>query len=416
MKTIVVTIAVLALLSLSMPIAATQTLQLQKPAINDQVPKVLSSQQAVAMPAVRDNIERETVQVSRALRTDQKLNPVPLPHRAHSRQFQISVTAGQLQGGVKLNTTAPGAVVRISPVEGARVLTPADIRITPPEQETMGVRQASRALAETRALHAAGMEVAPGAMAFELSPQLGKGQFKLSAADARGQYQLHVMDPNSTLVLDMQAGKETVLSGQSVLMFVELSEGGQIVDTGDIEGRVRAPDGSEHPLQFKRQPDGRYVARFEPDASHTRGPTLWQAHATVTSRLAGQTVRRDVRTAFAVSAATARFTGAVEVRRENQGLDVELGIKAQRASRYGVSGVLYGTAADGSMQPVALAQTAAWRQAGASSVTLGFSGESLKDAGLRGPWELRDLRLTDQGSMQMIERRSQALVIPRQKD
>ena len=67
------------------------------------------------------------------------------------------------------------------------------------------------------------------------------------------------------------------------------------------------------------------------------------------------------------------------------------------ASRYQVSGVVYGSAADGSLQPLAMARSAAWLEPGRASVRLQVDDASLRASGLVRPSELRDLRLTNPG-------------------
>ena len=61
------------------------------------------------------------------------------------------------------------------------------------------------------------------------------------------------------------------------------------------------------------------------------------------------------------------------------------------------------------MVPVGIAYSANWLQAGSQALTLNWPESVLGE--FSAPYELRDLRLTDQGSVAILERRSQALLI-----
>ncbi|HOV58915.1 MAG TPA: DUF4785 family protein, partial [Rhodanobacteraceae bacterium] len=113
----------------------------------------------------------------------------------------------------------------------------------------------------------------------------------------------------------------------------------------------------------------------------------------------------DAKTAFAVAQPTARFDGALQ-REDGAALALRIGVEVAAASRYQVSGVVYGSAADGSLQPLAMAQSAAWLEPGQASVRLQVDDASLRAGGLAAPFELRDLRLTNQADLSLIERRA----------
>src|SRR5699024_3716479 len=141
-----------------------------------------------------------------------------------------------------------------------------------------------------------------------------------------------------------------------------LTDNGTPRGTRSVNGMVSAPDGETWPLTFKPTTNG-LVATFTPDASHSRGPELWQARAFVSSGKGQQAILRDARTAFAVSAPTARLNGTLHVE-QNDGLHFEVGLKVRDASRYALTGVLYGTNAAGELRPAAMAQSAVWAEPG----------------------------------------------------
>ncbi|NJL29969.1 MAG: DUF4785 domain-containing protein, partial [Thermoanaerobaculia bacterium] len=77
-----------------------------------------------------------------------------------------------------------------------------------------------------------------------------------------------------------------------------------------------------------------------------------------------------------------------------------------------VSGLLYGTDAEGQLRPMAEAQSAAWLEPGSAKLDLVIDRSAVTGATLKAPFELRGLRLVDQSRMGVLHQQAQALVIP----
>src|SRR5690606_27708550 len=101
--------------------------------------------------------------------------------------------AGDLARGIDLHTTAPGAVVRVSPADG-RPLSPQAIRLQR-DGRAIPDAQAFAARHDTAALRAAGLEVPDGSAVVRLAPGLGKGAFRLQVDGSRGRSLVHVFEP-----------------------------------------------------------------------------------------------------------------------------------------------------------------------------------------------------------------------------
>jgi hypothetical protein len=372
------------------------------PGAHDQVPAALAHVQASGA----STLDRTPVRVAHALDAAQTLETAK-PYLAQSREFWSEVGESELRSGVKINTTAPGALIRLSPQGGAAAaLDPAGVLIRG-NGASLRADDASAAVADANALRSAGMDVTAGTLAMRLSPALGQGELEIAATHAQGRYVVHVFDANSAVVLAFGADRDTVLVG-SPITFRAISEGRNLQHAS---GLVTAPDGYSANLKFMRNADGSFSARFTPNAAHAVGPQLWEAHV-FTSTVDGKlSVLRDAKTAFAVSAPTARFAGAANARADTAGVHATFGIEAGAASRFQISGVLYGTAAGGALQPIALAQSAAWLVAGSGTIDLNFDADLVAASGLHPPFEVRDLRLVDQATMSLIEHRERALGI-----
>ncbi|WP_250901857.1 MULTISPECIES: DUF4785 domain-containing protein [unclassified Dyella] len=407
----------LALLAGALPLSAFAATQNLLPAqAGDLVPTLVharmaspaaavSSRLAPAAPQVHE--ERQPIQVSWALNATESLQATPQAVRRESREYWREVSDTELQRGVDLSTTAPGAIIRVSPGQGGTRLQPADLRLQVGGKRFDG-NAATRHVADTAQLQAAGMEATDASMALQLRTELGAGRTTLQAPKAHGRYVVYVYEPQSPLVVEAQANRPELLLGGNLQVALNLRDGTQQRALGAATGVLRSPDGETTPLSFQRQADGSFVATASP-AKQAAIPGLWEVQSTVTGTDAnGREVRRNVNTAIAVAVPDARFIGNAEPQRASDGgVDIALGVDVRSGSRYAVSGVLYARGANGQQVPVAYAQSAAWLEAGSGELRLHFDPASLH--GVAPPYELRDLRLQDQPAMGLVERRASAL-------
>ena len=365
----------------------------------------LSSRLAPSASQVHE--ERQPIQVSWALNPSDPLDAVPQPPRRESREYWREVSDTELRHGVDLATTAPGAIIRLSPGKGSARIQAADLRLRIGGRQFDGIAATHR-VADAGQLRAAGMDVTDASMALQLRPDLGAGRTTLQASKASGRYVVHVYEPQSTLVAEAQADRPELLLGGSLQVFVNLRDGERTQGPDGVSGVLRSPDGETTPLSFRRGADGSFVALASP-AKQASMPGLWEVQSTVRGTDAsGREVQREVTTTFSVAVPDARFLGTAEPRRATDGgIDVVLGVDVQSNSRYAVSGVLYGRNADGAVLPAAYAQSAAWLETGQGELQLRFDPDSLR--GFAPPYEVRDLRLQDQPSLGLVERRGTAL-------
>ena len=136
------------------------------PGAHDQVPaKLQAPAQAKALAATLD---RKPVSVSHALDSTATLDSTSKPYVAQSREFWTDVSESELRAGVRITTTAPGALIRLSPQGGASAaLDPAGVLLR------IDGRAANAAalgtVADAKALRSAGMAVTDGTVALRLA-------------------------------------------------------------------------------------------------------------------------------------------------------------------------------------------------------------------------------------------------------
>ena len=124
----------------------------------------------------------------------------------------------------------------------------------------------------------------------------------------------------------------------------------------------------------------------------------------------GLTVRRDLKLPVSIVPPLAKFSGQT-VATLDDGLTLEVGVETAVPGRFQLNGQVFGTAADGSLKPLAMAQSAAVIEGRAGSIQLQVDADMLKASGLRAPFEVRNLELLDQGRMFVLQRQQRALLL-----
>lgn len=373
----------------------------------DQVPAQLRIPAPGKLDASR--LERAPIAASWALDADAPLDARPQPFVRESREYWVDASAAELKAGLALPLSSNGALIRLSPVHGSAGTIDASRLVVRARGGTYDAATALRNVAADADLRTAGMDVPQGSVVLRLSDAVGAGRVELVAPDADGDYLVHVYEPDSTVVLTLGADRDNVGTGQPMTVRAALAGPAALARVG---GLLTAPDGYSQPVEFARAADGSWNARVEPDLAHAGDPGLWELHAFAIGS-GKNAIQRDAKTAFAVTVPVARFDGRL-VRSDGSGLrkaglGLSVGIEAAVASRYQVSAVLYGSGSDGGLRPAAIAQSAAWLEAGRGAIELRFDAASLGKSGLVPPYELRDLRLVNQADMSVVERRERAV-------
>lgn len=389
--------------ALAVPATAGElTVELMTPAPGDLVPV----EAVEAVPVVKAApVPREAVSVSRALAADTKLQ-APESFLARSRDYWVDVTGAELGAGIPLYNLNGGALVRLNPFPGAAeatAVTPSQIEIL--DAAGKAVNGAVELMVTEDQLAEAGAAFPAGTTAFRLSAKTeGPLRLRASGLAADAQYVLHVFDAASDVDLSLRTLRPSYLHGQTLQVEAVLAQGAM----QKIEGFVTSPAGRAWPLRLRRGADRTFVGSLTIDALEAPAPGLWEVHVQATGRLNGRTVLRSARTAFAAAVPTATLQGA-RIGRAKEGLAVGVALNVVTAGRFEVSGVLYGTNEEGVLVPAGLAQSAVWLEPGNGRIELTYGNEALNGVGA--PYEVRDLRLADQGRMAVLHRQARGLSI-----
>ncbi|MEM8933682.1 MAG: hypothetical protein AAGE94_21005, partial [Acidobacteriota bacterium] len=238
------------------------------------------------------------------------------------------------------------------------------------------------------------------------------GAIRLAAPDVdAGRFPINVFDKESDAVLALAADRLDYHHGDALTIEARFADAAGAFAADVVEGYVVSPAGSAWPVTFvlSDSGSGTYAASLSIDAREW-GQGLWEAHVVARADRGGQHVIRNASTAFGAHLATAGLTGMVEVDRGRAGLRLGFDIEVGTAGRYEVRGVLFGTDRNGELRPMAAGHAADWLEVD-GTLTLEFDAALFRGKGLGAPFELRDLRLLDQGRMGVLHRQARGLVL-----
>lgn len=394
--------------------AGAQTMDMLSPEPGDLRPEsLITAERAAAADSL--NRATETIRFAQPVGADPAAAGAEglKPYVAESRQYWTDADPADLESGVELPLSAPGALVRITPLETAGK-TPLDMRqfeLTL-DGRPLEPRHDLELITTGGQLRAAALNVPPGSIAFRLRASAGAGLLTVRSTaglSGRGKHPLviHVFEQDSPVVARVSLPRQDYLAGESLHFGLDLTDGDRVFEADSIQAVVTDPS-ARSTWALSTTENGRTLEGELPatEAGHPAG--LWEAQIYLTGTIDGMQVRRDIPVAFAVTLPTARLNGQAAPIGDD-GLTIGLGVEVAQAGRYQVSGTLYGSDGTGQSVPVARAETAAWLDPGNGELGLDFADTLLE--GFSGPWTLRDLRLADQGRLGLLEYRRQAVTV-----
>ncbi len=397
-------IQVVSLLSLlSFHAIAADTISL-KSSMGDQIVSTLQYGKSIPQSG---NLNRHSVSLNSALPAGEIITFSEEGAQQSSRQYYFQVGDAELKNGVEFSTTSLNAVIRISPVavKGVAPLSKTLLRVFKGNQEYSDTRGLN-SLVSSDSLNRNGARFVEGTVAFKMDPSLGFGNFKLQSSDAKGSYILYVYEPNSEWVLNAKTGRSNYLAGDVLSLETQMNRGADAQVFTKLSGFVTSPAGDSIDLSFTSR-KGLSNGKLTLPILNTMPRGLWEAHLFTASEVDGVTVYRDLRTAFAVSFATAKLSGDVQL---NPAGNLLMGLDIASEGRYQLSGVLYGTDMRGKLGVVARLDSANWFAAGAASMELKLG--LYDNRAFNHPYEVRYLQLKDQSRLGVLETRQRALSIP----
>lgn len=362
----------------------------------------LISSRLVNIPVPAGEFERKAVSFAYALNPQDEVR-ASTPFIAESREFWMQVDGGELSKGLMLDTTAPGALVRISPAGSAASIVPGELKLLR-NGKTIDGKKAFSQLANTDQLQKAGMDVTRGTAVVKIADEQGKGRFQLMLPKATGRYLVHVFEPNSDITLQTKADRQNYIAGDPLVVNAMLGRNEKAFAGTEVSGLLVSPSGKTYDIAFKNE-KGTLRATSKLPNEVSQQPGLWEVQVLAGASDGGLQIQRDARTVISIAQPTAKLIG--EFRFNPTALGFSMPIQVGSQGRYELSGTLFATGRDGISRPVAQAATANWFKQGKGNLNLDFNRANLP-AGYGAPFELKFVELKDQTRMAQLESREMA--------
>jgi hypothetical protein len=354
-----------------------------------------------------------------AVADDREIAIRPRPIAPTSRGFVRRIDGAELSAGVDLVTTAPGAVVQVRPLANgdARALpaiAPDALVIVDAAGLEHPASEAFVAMDDGTALRDAGAAFGPGVAVGVLARGLGAGDLGLRASGLAedATLLLSVHEPRSDVELQVSADADTYLHGDTATIRATLLRADEAIAFDEAQARVRKPDGAVVELPMRRVDDGDafeatlHLEDLVPAHGRTWMIEVDAAHIDPD----GHVLRRSARTAFAVAVPTARIPDAPTLELDGGDLVAHVPIEIAAPGRYAASATIWATAPGGATRPLATAQSAAALVPGDDTLVLRFPA-ALVTTTPGTTYELRDLRLLDQGRLAVLHRQARAAIV-----
>lgn len=342
-----------------------------------------------------DKLSHDTLHTNWSLPGTPFLDTADKDHKSYS--YNQMVTAEQLHQGIKLSTRAPGAVVRITPLEKKAI---PELELATPQNQLLSLKDASALYAQDEALGESLLTTEHQAM-MQIKPELGFGTFtlkskKTSANDANS-YLLHVFDKYSLLYLQVEPHSLHYQYGDQFTATISLKDNDNDYALNEVNAALISADDQIVPLKLTR------IKRNQFEASTTLLSELnthgdnWYIEAEVLSEQDDGIVRRTARTAFSYSIPSASLLSIKKI--SSNPLTFAATIEVATASRYALQSVLFHKKSAGEPIPVETSQNAQWLAPGKQTIKFSFdNSKRLADDTL----SVGYLHLTDYGQLKTV--------------
>lgn len=351
-----------------------------------------------------------------------------LEQASQSDEYWLNVTGAELNAGVQLNLSQAGSLVRIAPrgdvstgaLMHADAVAPERVQIQRIGQTPQGKNASSpqateslvKSLVSAEALASAGL--ADDSSALQMSEKATAGEYRLQVSQplvAKANYLVNVKEKGSPYQLSIKAPSAIAADAQTVGVKLALS---QSDNQFAPQAKLKQADGTEQALAMVKQGDEwqALVPADLPLASSNAG--LSEIEVTVQTQVDGRPVQRTVKTAFKSYVNSASIKPEVlTVWDKGVPNQVNFELNVAEAGRFGLSGVLTGTNAEGQKVAIMRTQAATWLTPESPKLKLIFDPKLIQASGLQPPFELNELELQDQGQMARLSFQANALVLTR---
>lgn len=403
------------LVSFTMSHAVLAKTPLEARAVNNAEPEILRRRFDERTTNAWQNTTKQRVAVSLPIHDYMQVFEDAPNAEFESREYWFRVSGYELQKGVTLKTTAPGAVIRVSGADGmgkAQIMSPDSLFISENLKTEKTVRMAS-----VKVQQAQGADdpiLSEGTLAFKLDKTSEIGNLTLRgdlSMNARAEYLVHVFEPESQIVYKAGVQTPTILSGSLLSASGVLQNANVMVAGSNATATLIAPDGRRMALNtFTSERVNKVAESIAYPVAQV--PGLWEIEWKILAQVDGLNVERQIRTAFAYGINSAQINGQVRIKNKARDAVVRIQVPVQvsQAGRFEVRATASQRIGD-DYYPVQFLSTAQWLTPGKQVISLELNKSLLRAHGVTGDINVQGIQLLDQTQMLSLQERSEALRI-----
>jgi hypothetical protein len=359
-----------------------------------------------AVPTIYKAQQDKAINFSFALEAEQPLSIQKQAVTTSSNEYYFTVNGSQLNKGIDIYTTAPGALIKISRQgEQGNALKGSNLQLHSVNQPKKNLAQN---IIDENALKSTG--VFNNATAIKLAADVQPGNFKLNyaqALSAKNKYVVHVKEKNSVNKLMISAQKQHFTHGENFSFTAAMMAQGDTLALNTVSAYVTSPSGKKIAVTVDKLVSG--VAQisaknFTIDADAIESPIngLYELHLNTTAGVKGQQIHRTGKIAFALAPNTADLNKLVATNVSANKPLANIGLTVKTAGRFEVRATLYGHDAQGNLKPIMETHSAQNLTAGEQSIAMLFDKKILKASTFKAPYVVNNVRLYDQTRMSRL--------------
>ncbi|CAM2991121.1 DUF4785 domain-containing protein [Legionella worsleiensis] len=319
--------------------------------------------------------------------------------------YKQRISLKQLRTGVAITTTAPGAVIRITPMQKNRQIP--QLVIKTPKNQLLKAQNASALFSQDEPFGDTSLSSAHQTM-MQLKPELGAGTFIIKSEknlpNDSDTYLVNVFDKFSATYLEVQTDSIHYQYGDKLTAKITLADDCTEYDIYDIDAQLIGPGGKYIPLDLTKVKKNQFEAVAVLDSETNDHGENWYLEANILSEYGPSLIRRSGHTAFSYAVPSASMLNVKKL--ATKPLTFVATLDVATASRYALQSVLYKKSATGEPIPIETSQSAQWLEPGKQIIQFTFdNSHQLSDDTLY----LGYLRLIDYGQLKTVYQYNQPI-------
>ncbi|KTD33615.1 DUF4785 domain-containing protein [Legionella israelensis] len=292
----------------------------------------------------------------------------PLRNLQKSYGYKKKVTLEELRKGVVVNTLAPRAIIRISPISGSHV----PILRLETKSHSLSFQEASSLYSRDEAFADADYDQNHHTV-LQLKEELGAGQFKLvtdeQSISTDETFVISVFDKYSNAYLTVETNKDEYKLNDKIIATITLND---TLDypVKDVFASIVAPNGDSIPLNLTKTKSNQYKGSAQLHSKKNDFGANWYVEAAISAWFGDQLITRQGHAAFSYSIPSAKLIEIEKV--STQPLNFKAMVNVANNSRYALQSVLYYKDSQGKFHPLSTSQTANWFTSGKHALEFTF--------------------------------------------